>query len=288
MAAAQTAAWRPEFHVYGGRVANTLMADVCSDQTPLHEAALQGRLLLLRRLISQGLAVNISTLDGVTPLHEACAGGHFGCASTLLDHGANANAVTVHGATPLYYACCNGNPALASLILKHGSAHHPAHLLSSPIHAAAKRGHTASLKVLLSHGVNVDLELPGAGTPLYCACEAQRTECVHMLLLNGADVQRGRGLDTPLHAAARVGGAMEVELLLQHGADRACRDSAGRSVVELSAQNSRAWRLLQSTGADSLAQLCRLCIRRSLGRKRLGRTHTLYLPHTLHNYLLYQ
>ncbi|XP_031436809.1 ankyrin repeat and SOCS box protein 11 [Clupea harengus] len=279
--------WDRGFHLYKQRPYNPLMDGLWSDWTPLHEAALQGRLLLLRTLLSQRFSACSSTVNGVTALHEACAGGHLGCAKTLLEYGADADAVTIDGATPLFNACCSGNPALVSLILKHSSAPHPAHLLASPIHEAAKRGHITCVELLLANGVNVDLELE-AGTPLYCACETQRTDCVHTLLLLGADVNRGRGLDTPLHAAARVGGAREVELLLEHGADGNCRNSEGKRAVELAEQHSEERLILQSAGPCSLSQLCRQCIRRSLGQHRLNRTHALYLPNSLHNYLLYR
>ncbi|XP_065107807.1 ankyrin repeat and SOCS box protein 11 [Paramisgurnus dabryanus] len=278
--------WDWRFHVYGGQVCNTLMAGSWDDRTPLHDAALQGRLLPLRRLLSQGYSVDMATLDGITPLHEACVGGHFTCAKLLLEHGADAKAVSIDGTTPLFSACCSGNPTLVSLILMYSSVHHPAHLLRSPLHEAAQRGHTACVELLLSHGVNVDMEVPNIGTPLYCACEYKNTECVQSLLISGADVQCGRGLDTPLHAATRVSGAKEVELLLEHGADRTSRNAEGKKPVDLTTdQNIK--HLLQTAGPCSLSQLCRWCIRRSLGQKRLNKTKMLRLPHTIHNYLLY-
>ncbi|XP_052005115.1 ankyrin repeat and SOCS box protein 11 [Xyrauchen texanus] len=274
------------FYIYGGQVCNTLMAGSWDDRTPLHDAALQGRLLPLRRLLSQRYCVGMSTLDGITPLHEACVGGHFTCAKLLLEHGADANAVSVDGATPLFSACCSGNPALVSLILMYNSAHHPAHVLNSPLHEAAKRGHTACVELLLSHGVNVDMEVPSIGTALYCACEAKSTDCAQSLLMSGADVQCGHGLDTPLHVAIRVGGAREVELLLEHGADRTSRNSEGKIPLDLTTDPDIKY-LLQTSGPFSLSQMCRWCIRRSLGQKRLNKTRMLCLPHTLHNYLLY-
>ncbi|XP_057192589.1 ankyrin repeat and SOCS box protein 11 [Triplophysa rosa] len=278
--------WDHRFHMYGGQVCNTLMAGSWDDRTPLHDAALQGRLLPLRTLLSQGCCVGLATLDGITPLHEACVGSHFTCAKLLLEHGADANAVSIDGDTPLFSACSSGNPALVRLILMYSSAHHPAYLRCSPLHEAAKRGHTACVELLLSHGVNVDMEMPSIGTPLYCACESKSTECVQRLLISGADVQCGRGLDTPLHAAARVSGAKEVELLLEFGADRTSRNSEGKKPLDLTTdQNIK--QLLQAAGPSSLSQLCRWCIRRSLGQKRLNKTKMLCLPHSLQNYLLY-
>ncbi|XP_026803039.3 ankyrin repeat and SOCS box protein 11 [Pangasianodon hypophthalmus] len=279
--------WQQVFRVYGGWVCNTLMEGSCADRTPLHDAALQGRLLSLKKLLSQGMHVGVATLDGITPLHEACLGGHFACAKLLLEHGADANAVSVDGATPLFNSCLSGNTALLQVLLKHSSVHHPAHLRNSPIHVAAKQGHTACVELLLSYGMDADMELDEAGTPLYCACETRSTECVQRLLILGADVQCGRGLDTPLHAAVRVGGSKEVALLLEHGADVKCRNSEGKTPLDLATDNG-IQHLLQTAGPRSLSQMSRLCIRRSLGQKRLNRARVLQLPHILHNYILYQ
>ncbi|XP_030642320.1 ankyrin repeat and SOCS box protein 11 [Chanos chanos] len=279
--------WEQQFNVYGGQVCNAFMAGSWADRTPLHEAALQGRLLPLKRLLSQGFHVDVVTLDGITPLHEACLGGHLTCAKLLLEHGANAEAVSVDGVTPLFSACCSGNSSLVSLILNRSSILHPAHLLRSPLHEAAKRGHTDCVELLISHGVDADMELAEVGTPLYCACENRSTECVQRLLVTGVNVQCGRGLDTPLHAAARVGGFKVVELLLEHGADGNCRNSEGKKAADL-ASNDSIRKLLLTADPVSLVQLCRLCVRRSLGIKRINRIKALYLPESIYTYLLYQ
>ncbi|XP_078795232.1 ankyrin repeat and SOCS box protein 11 isoform X7 [Oryzias latipes] len=86
MAAVRAVGSQPNpLHIYGGRTCNLLMADWWSDRSPLHEAASQGRLLLLRSLVAQGFHVDTLTMDGVSPLHEACLGGHYHCAKFLLE-----------------------------------------------------------------------------------------------------------------------------------------------------------------------------------------------------------
>ncbi|XP_026232679.1 ankyrin repeat and SOCS box protein 11 [Anabas testudineus] len=280
--------WQRPFHIYGGLACNSLMADSWSDRTPLHEAAYQGRLLHLRTLVAQGFHVDTLTMDKVSPLHEACLGGHYACAKFLLDSGADADAVSTDGATPLFNSCSSGSAACVMLILQHSASIHTTYHLTSPIHEAAKKNHRECLELLLSYGAHIDLELPVIGTPLYSACLAQARACVEVLLHSGADVQTGCEQDSPLHAAVRGGEASVVDLLLDFGANRCCRNAEGKTPLDLSTPNSAVRTALQRRGPCSLSQLCRFCIRRSLGKSRLHRASSLFLPHTMKNFLLYQ
>ncbi|KAM9710343.1 ankyrin repeat and SOCS box protein 11 [Menidia menidia] len=281
--------WQSPVNIYGGLVCNWLMADSWSDRTSLHEAAFQGRSLQLRALVTQGFPVDTLTIDRVSPLHEACLGGHYACAKFLLESGADANAVSTDGATPLFNSCRSGSAACVGLLLQHGASVHSAYPLASPIHEAAEKGHRECLELLLpACGGLIDPELPGVGTPLYCACQAQASACVELLLHRGADVHTGCGLETPLHAAVGAGGPDVVELLLDFGADRACRNAEGHTPLDLSAPKSAVRDALQRAGPCSLAQLCRFRIRRSLGSSRLHRASSLCLPRTIEDFLLYR
>ncbi|TWW80997.1 Ankyrin repeat and SOCS box protein 11, partial [Takifugu flavidus] len=294
MAAVQTEpshfsqSWQRPFSIYGGLTCNSLMADSWSDRTPLHDAAYQGRLLTLRTLISQGFHVDTLTMDLVSPLHEACLGGHYACAMFLLENGANVDAVSTDGATPLFNSCSSGSAACVRVLLQHGATLNTPSLLASPIHEAAKQGHTECLDLLLSWGAHADVELPAVGTPLYSACAARAADCAMSLLHSGADVETGCGQDTPLHAAARSGGADIVDLLLDFGADRWSRNPEGKTPLDLSPPNSSVRLVLQKRGPCSLSQLCRFCIRRCLGRSRLHRASSLFLPRSIKDFLLCQ
>ncbi|XP_034549995.1 ankyrin repeat and SOCS box protein 11 [Notolabrus celidotus] len=280
--------WQRSSYIYGGLLCNSLMADSISDRTPLHEAAFQGRLLHLRSLIAQGFHVDTLSLDRVSPLHEACLGGHYACAKFLVDNGANVEAVSTDGATPLFNSCSSGSAACVRLILQHRASVHTPYLLASPIHEAAKKGHRECLELLLLCGAHIDMELPVVGTPLYSACMAQSAACVKLLLHSGADVGIGCGQDSPLHAAVRCEGADIVDLLLDFGADGCCRSAEGKTPLDLSLPDSVVRTVLLKKGPCVLSQLCRLCIRRSLGRSRLHRASSLFLPHSIKDFLLYQ
>ncbi|XP_067407799.1 ankyrin repeat and SOCS box protein 5 isoform X2 [Emydura macquarii macquarii] len=300
-----------------------------ADRSPLHEAASQGRLLSLKTLLSQGYNVDTLTIDQVTPLHEACLGDHVGCARILLEAGANnlqiyyfystktekkdmfpvpeslyskyetrynkgeqptVNATTIDGVTPLFNACSRGSASCAELLLEYGAKAQWESCLPSPTHEAASRGHSECLEVLISWGIDVDQDIPHLGTPLYVACVSQQIHCIRKLLYAGANVQKGKYLDTPLHAAAQQPSTEIVNLLLEFGADINAKNTDFERPVDLAVPSSLVERmlLLHEATPCSLCQLCRLCIRNCIGRARLHLIPQLQLPTILKGFLQYR
>ncbi|XP_062939852.1 ankyrin repeat and SOCS box protein 11 isoform X2 [Cynocephalus volans] len=269
--------------IYGG------ISDCWADRSPLHEAAAQGRLLTLKTLIAQGINVNLVTINRVSSLHEACLGGHAACAKALLENGAQVNGATVHGATPLFNACCSGSAECVNVLLEFGAKAQPETHLASPIHEAVKRGHRQCMEILLANNVNIDQELIQFGTPLYVACSYQRVDCVKKLLELGASVDHGQCLDTPLHVAVRQSNMEIVRLLTDYGANLKCRNAQGKTALDLAAPKSSVEQaLLLCKGPPTLSQLCRLCVRKCMGRTCHQAIPQLRLPEPLQRFLLYQ
>ncbi|XP_055420544.1 ankyrin repeat and SOCS box protein 9 isoform X1 [Bubalus kerabau] len=266
---------------------NPLMGDFVSDWSPVHEAAIHGRLLSLRSLINQGWPVNLITADRVSPLHEACLGGHPSCAKILLRHGANVNSVTVDWHTPLFNACVSGSHECVNLLLQYGASPHPENDLASPIHEAAKRGHMQCIESLVAHGGDIDQNIHHLGTPLYMACENLQVACAKKLLESGVNVNQGRGLDSPLHAVARASSGELVSLLLDFGADTEARDAEGKRPLELVPPESPLSQLLKREGPSTLMQLCRLRIRKCFGIRQHHKITELNLPEELKRFLLH-
>uniref|UniRef100_A0A2K5ZJV9 Ankyrin repeat and SOCS box containing 5 n=1 Tax=Mandrillus leucophaeus TaxID=9568 RepID=A0A2K5ZJV9_MANLE len=248
------------------------------------------RLLALRTLLSQGYNVNAVTLDHVTPLHEACLGDHVACARTLLEAGANVNAITIDGVTPLFNACSQGSPSCAELLLEYGAKAQLESCLPSPTHEAASKGHHECLDILISWGIDVDQDIPHLGTPLYVACMSQQFHCIWKLLYAGADVQKGKYWDTPLHAAAQQFSTEIVNLLLEFGADTNAKNTELLRPIDVATSSSMVERILLQHEATprSLYQLCRLCIRSYIGKPRLHLIPQLQLPTLLKNFLQYR
>nr|CAD1830945.1 unnamed protein product [Ananas comosus var. bracteatus] len=104
----------------------------CSDRddrgwTLLHVGARKGDLKEVKRLLNEGMDVNVLTwgpkTPGVTPLHLAAQGGHLRVMDELLDRGANIDARTkgACGWTPLHTAAKERNKKAIKFLLENGA-----------------------------------------------------------------------------------------------------------------------------------------------------------------------
>lgn len=228
--------------------------------------------------------------DHVSPLHEACIGGHAACAILLIDAGANVNATTINGETPLFNACMVGAVICTEVLLERGARPQNAVFQPSPIHEAVRKGHSRCVEALVTWGADVDMDIPHLGTPLYLACVCQELECARTLLWKGAYVQRGRYLDSPLHAAAQKDCMAIVRLLLDFGADINARNLEFQRPVDVAPPSSltEGFLLIYEVTPRLLSQLCRQCIHECVGRYRLHLISQLPLPGPLRDYLQFR
>ncbi|XP_034742534.1 ankyrin repeat and SOCS box protein 9-like [Etheostoma cragini] len=230
---------------------NPLMSDFECDWSPIHNAAFNGHVLALQKLIDQGACVNLNTLNQVSPLHGACLQGHMACAKLLVENGANVNSSTVDGQTPLSEACSRGHVTCVSLLLQKGATPLGTSHTSSPIHRAVAKGHTECIEPLVQHSADVDQYIDQSGFPLHVACSNQHLSSVWKLLQLGASVNSIVSGDSPLHIAARLSSPEMVSALLEHGADRTLRNSEGKQPVDLAPSNSPVERMLRQAGGGS-------------------------------------
>lgn len=103
----------------------------------------------------------------------------------------------------------------------------------APLLAAARRGHSGVVEVLLQHAADIEGANEQAETALIIACRENRYEAARTLIQHGADVnarcERGR---TPLLWAAGYASPRVVALLLDNRA-RGGADIAGLSALDL-------------------------------------------------------
>lgn len=237
--------------------------------TPLHGAALLGRVEECERLIDAGADVNAAVLlppegeectpfriCGRTALHLAAADGRADVFLKLLQRGAKPEVRDTEGNTPLHLVC---SLTICRALLGAGAAPDCQNVYGeTPLALAAMYGRGRICRELLAAGASPHIGDCAGNTPLHNAVRwnlisSQELVC-RLLLAAGARVDaRNAAGNTALHLAAAL--ALEnVDLcaaLLAGGADVNARDAAGRTPLFLaSARNHRAvCRLLLEYGA---------------------------------------
>ena len=159
----------------------------------LLDAANEGNLQKVTRMVEDGSNVNITNDMGVTPLHFAAVRGHKEVAEFLISKGADVNSQTEFGQTPLFWA--------------------------------AMKGKCDVIELLISKGSNVDTKDHKDRTPLAWACyggygKQVYVKCAEILIQNGADVNNVDEDGLSILSYPTSGNKGCTEMLLKHGAHK--------------------------------------------------------------------
>ncbi|HEX5243212.1 MAG TPA: ankyrin repeat domain-containing protein, partial [Tepidisphaeraceae bacterium] len=90
-------------------------------RTPLHDAALAGKIDAAAKLLAGGADPNAGDAYQTTPLHLACRGAHLAMVRELVESGASVNAINAAGSTPLHEAALGGDRQIVEFLLLHGA-----------------------------------------------------------------------------------------------------------------------------------------------------------------------
>ncbi len=214
--------------------------------TPLHLAAGNGQVAVVRWLLAHKAEVNAKAYNGFTPLHltESAA-----VARLLLKNGAASGIRDSWGKTPLQHAAQMGHTGVANAILEAGYPIDLASALMMGKRDVAKtiiRERPASVRSAPeSSNPWGSMDLWGDTAPLGIAAAQGDTEMVKLLLEAGAPVNSGTympnagGTATPLYNAVRAGHLEVVDILCKAGAD--CNVTGGkfyRSLLDYASKHS--------------------------------------------------
>ena len=188
----------------------------------------------VRQWLAQGASVRSRDAQQATPLHWAARNGRIDVMRVLLDHGADINATDRNQGTALCWAAGGGHADAVELLIAQGAALASEHVpMQNPLFSAADalQDVTApgeAARVLLEHGVNPNAQDKDGDTPLHYAARSRRLDVAAALLLHKANpnAQDAQGR-TPLHMAAQQLDAELVRLLLANGADPNAHDAHG-------------------------------------------------------------
>jgi len=127
------------------------------ERTPLHSAAFDGLVEVVRFLLEHNADVNSRDFQGQTPLHSSPRGSdsnkQINVIRLLLQHGADVNARGGYGQTPLYEAVVNGTLEVARVLLEHGaSVIERDNEGRTPFQVALDYGRHELVKLLSEHG----------------------------------------------------------------------------------------------------------------------------------------
>ena len=249
--------------------------DGISNQTALHYASESGHLKVVELLLSKGAKIDVKDRYHCTPLMLAAENGHNDVSMHLINHGADVSKKGgISNRTALHYASGNGHLKLVELLLSKGAEideedkkhRTPLMLAAENGHSdvsmhlinhgadvceigvfwrttllsyASENGHSRVVELLLSKGVESDVEDKNHHTPLMLAAENGHNDVSMHLINHGADVSKKGGISnrTALHYASGNGHLKLVELLLSKGAEIDEEDKNHCTPLLLAAEN---------------------------------------------------
>eukprot|EP00842_Homolaphlyctis_polyrhiza_P003288 jgi/Hompol1/3960/HPOL_003414-RA len=210
--------------------------DDANDRSCLHEAAIAGRIDVLRLALAHGASPDALDVYGRRPLHYAAMYGQTECTAHLLTL---AHSQTQHPSPPV---AASADLVVAASVSADANAGTNAtanshvtitqnlsnvvdHDGNTPLVYAIAGGHTACVEILLRANAAIEPLNATAPIPLSLACKYGHADIVTLLLRAGARIiQDPDGLDA-LHVACREGHATVAQLLIAHGANIEARDS---------------------------------------------------------------
>lgn len=218
--------------------------------TPIQVAVWEGHTAIADFLISCGADIDANASEmGTSLLAMPLRNGRFEMTALLLRAGADGNApiMPVTGSrtldTPLTYAYREGKKSFFYFLLEQGlDINDPNSVGDTVLAMAAQNGNLDEMDTLIELGADVNAYRVNA--PIEIAARQGNALVVQFLIDRGAEINgpptRGQAL-----VEAVNGGHMDiVELLLQNGADVACRNITDESVVERVAQSGAAKEML--------------------------------------------
>lgn len=219
--------------------------------TLLMNAAVEGRVDVVRDLLARGADVNARDNDGRTALMDASANGHIEIVKLLLAKGADVNAKTKWGQSAFILAGFFSHTEIMELLLVNG-----AHVTPSEYGIAmvmpALEGRIDVVQYLLDKGADLNARDRFGQSALGSAASKGQMNIIRLLLDKGADVNANGGDALQSAACAQNSHIEIVNLLLARGADVNAKRDDGMTAAYCVAAGNRTdiLQLLLDKGAD--------------------------------------
>ncbi|CAM0958108.1 unnamed protein product [Alopecurus aequalis] len=228
----------------GGPGEATVLASTvdATGASALHMAATHGRVDVLRYLV-EDLRLDINQPNGIgdTPLSYSAYFGRAAAARYLLDHGADP--LVGKSILPLHGAAGEGHCGIVELLLSRGIDVNLDSARGTPLHVAAMLKQHGTVKILLEHRANpniVKLDLTPLRLVLVDPIPSASLLCMKLLIKAGADVNfvDTCGYTTVIFAVKHSLPTL-MKCLLDAGANPNIPDEFGRTPIEYAAFSGR-------------------------------------------------
>lgn len=213
---------------------------------PLCDAAEQGDLPTLTKLVATTGDVNILGDNGNSALAFACANGHADCASFLVAKGANVNQRSSLGNAPLHAACwADSKKCIRILLDGRADINMCSYAGATPMHVAIQGGRDEALETLIARGADRTIKSDGK-TVLQLSLSLKHKACERVIRKADAEeaVVRRRIADKERAAAEKRANAAADALLAELAAEEAARGggaaSTGKKASKKKAKAERA------------------------------------------------
>ncbi|XP_048765661.1 transient receptor potential cation channel subfamily A member 1 homolog isoform X2 [Ostrea edulis] len=216
-----------------------------NDKTAVYLAAEEDKLDALKTMLAYPdvrRLVDVGDRYDNHPLHIAAQDGYLSIVKCLIEHGADLDCKNEEEQTPLHLAAKNGrtNVVRELVIRDHSSVNDEDEDSNTALHLATLHGHTKVAMILIKNGADVAARNSVLWTPLDCAAAKGWLKTVKCLLDADAPVDpMDKTKTTPLHLASRYGHADVVKCLLDHFANVSQRDTDGNNCMDMAIDNNK-------------------------------------------------
>ncbi len=212
----------------------------------IHEAARQGDIEQIKKLIEATVDINARDDHGRTALHYAAMIGHKDVVTLLVGIGADVDLTNEYDITPLTEAIDGAYPMEAGtdhdqiiklLVANGADVNAKSDSGTTALHWAVNTGQRDFTEQIIAKGAEIDAKDDSGRTALHTACWDGNMNIVELLIAKGADVNvtQDKTGNTPLHNAAFAGHKDMVMLLVGNGADLTKKDKSGHTPLHYAA-----------------------------------------------------